>query len=269
MKKEQKQINKKSTIITVVGAIIVLAITFAISSAINNSNFKEITYDKYLELKASKTEQVVYISSAECSECSALNEKIEALAEDYDVVINYLNLNEISAAEKSELLASDATLDGYTEDKSVLIIVKGNDVTEMISASLTVDKIIGNFKEKGIVENTLIEVTLAQYLEIIKSDETSFMFVGSATCSWCTKFKPELAAVLKEYSSINAYYIDLSKLSTEDLTKLYATDSYFTDEEWGTPLSFLYKDGKRVAVLNGYVEQASLISFFKENEVIK
>ena len=40
------------------------------------------------------------------------------------------------------------------------------------------------------------------------------------------------------------------------------------EKEWGTPLNLLYKDGKRVKELNGYVDKDELVKFLKENKVI-
>ena len=93
------------------------------------------------------------------------------------------------------------------------------------------------------------------------------MFIGSASCGYCTMFKEEISKVQVLYD-VNFYYLDLYNVEQDDLKKLYNSDEYFTTEEWGTPLNFLYKDGKKVNVLSGYVESDNLIEFLKNNGVI-
>ena len=94
------------------------------------------------------------------------------------------------------------------------------------------------------------------------------MFIGRETCSWCTQFKDSIKTAMETENFI-IYYIDTDKLGEEGFKRLYATDEYLTKEEWGTPLTFIYKDGKRVGVIDGYKESADLIDVLKENKVLE
>ena len=93
------------------------------------------------------------------------------------------------------------------------------------------------------------------------------MFIGSNTCGFCTQFKESINETLKDYN-YNVYYLNIGNFSEENVTKLYETDSYFTENAWGTPLNFLYKDGERIDVLSGYVDANELTNFLQENKVI-
>lgn len=115
-------------------------------------------------------------------------------------------------------------------------------------------------------------ISLKQYKNVIREKGYHFMFIGSATCGHCTNFKESLKTVylkeLFEGNSYKAYYIDISTLTEDEVQELVKTDSYMSENEWGTPLNILYKSGKRVDVLSGYVEASELVNFLKENKVI-
>ena len=121
--------------------------------------------------------------------------------------------------------------------------------------------------EKGYIDRTYITVSLEDYKNIIKEDGYHFMFIGSEQCGYCTKFKTSVNKSLKD-NNYKVYYIDIASLSETEYNDLVATDSYMSEKEWGTPLNLLYKDGKRVAELNGYVSTDELVKFLKENKVI-
>ena len=95
------------------------------------------------------------------------------------------------------------------------------------------------------------------------------MFIGRETCSYCTQFKESINEAMQDYDFM-VYYIDTDTFSDDnEFNELIATDSYMSENEWGTPLNLLYKDGKRVDVLNGYVEASELIEFLKEHKVVE
>lgn len=120
--------------------------------------------------------------------------------------------------------------------------------------------------EEGIYKS-YITVTFDEYKEIIKSDGYNFMFIGSATCSYCDKFKESIKESLTEHNYA-IYYLDIAEFSEEQYNELVKTDKYMQEKEWGTPLNLLYKDGKRVKELKGYVDKDELVKFLKENKVI-
>ncbi len=94
------------------------------------------------------------------------------------------------------------------------------------------------------------------------------MFIGRETCGYCTKFKDSIKTAMKDYDFM-VYYIDTDTFSGQDeFNELVATDKYMSENQWGTPLNLLYKDGKRIDVLNGFVEAPELVKFLQTNKVI-
>lgn len=121
--------------------------------------------------------------------------------------------------------------------------------------------------KEGILEKSYITISLDEYKEIIKEKGYHFMFIGSEQCGYCTEFKNSIGEALKD-NDFNVYYLDISTLSENEYNELVKTDNYMSENEWGTPLNILYKDGKRVDVLNGYVSSDELVKFLKKNKVI-
>jgi len=134
----------------------------------------------------------------------------------------------------------------------------------------------GNKDERGnsfsqTLENTKLTAGINDldynYFEALvnASDEATVVYLGSATCSWCTKYTPNIESVAKE-NNINVIYIDLAKVNQTEYNNIVsATSGYFTG---GTPTTLILKDGKVVDSLGGYNEIENIESFFKENGII-
>jgi len=228
------------TILVIIGVIVVFALIFFLSEAIKPKYLKEITKEEYKEIIKNK-DVYVYIGGK---------------GDGYSEIANFAKEN----GAKVYYLKSDdkeGSLVEYKEGKEALVIKDFSDY-----------KYKRKLIKSGFVKNQLLEVTIPEYFEIIKEDEYNFMFLGSAECGYCSMFKPVLAEIAGDYD-VNLYYIDLYNADEKDLNTLYSSDEYFTTEEWGTPLNFLMKGGKRIAVLNGYNEYDSVVEFFKTNGVIK
>ena len=138
----------------------------------------------------------------------------------------------------------------------------------MSSSDFSKFSLTNEFINQNILDNTLVEVDIDNYLKLIKSKGNHIVFIGRETCSWCQKFKPNMKSAAKDYN-ITLYYIDTDKFIGEDWNKFKESEKYLTENEWGTPLTLLYKDGKLIDVLNGYVEETGIYEFLLKNGVIK
>lgn len=241
----------KNVIIAVIVIILVFLGTFLISKYCAKKPLEEINYKEYLELKDEKETKYILISSED------KKDEVESFAKNQDMTIYYLNIKDLNDDELKNI---------YGDDEVVNMLVDNNKKYTFIG-DFKEYKLTKDFMDKKIIDRDIITITADDYVNIIKEDKYNLMFIGSATCGYCTMFKPELKSILDEYD-VNIYYIDLSKASQNDLATLYATDSYLTTEEWGTPLTFLYKDGKRIDVINGYVPASEVLSVYKKHGVI-
>ena len=108
------------------------------------------------------------------------------------------------------------------------------------------------------------EVSLDEYLELIKSSEKNVILVARPTCTYCEAFAPILSEASKELN-IEVNYIDTDKFTNDDWTTFNNSLSYLSDEQWGTPLTLIVQNGEVVDVNSGYVELETIISFFTNN----
>ena len=107
-------------------------------------------------------------------------------------------------------------------------------------------------------------VSLQEYQELIKEDKNNIILIARPTCSYCELFTP----ILKEASEdlgLTVNYIDTDTFTNDDWTTFNSSLDYLSQNEWGTPLVLITKNGKVVADNSGYVELDVIKSFFKEN----
>ena len=228
--------------IAIVSVIVIGVFVFALLVT-GKQAVKSIDYDEFAEI--SNGDGFVYYGLKETK--TSLNE-IANLA---DIEIGILDSTEF----KSEKLKED-TFYQY-ENGKVVYKYTGDVTAHKFKESLMNEDILRTYKI----------VSLDEYKDIIKEKGYHFMFIGSEQCGYCTQFKGSVEESLKN-NDYKVYYIDISTLSEDEYNELVKTDEYMSQNEWGTPLNLLYKDGKRIAELNGYVSADELVEFLKENKVI-
>ena len=98
------------------------------------------------------------------------------------------------------------------------------------------------------------------------SKENTIVYLGSATCSWCNKFKPILEEIISE-NNLEVVYIDLSTVSNEEYKKI--TNTVGKNNFSGTPTTLIMNGNKVIDALQGYNEKEETVEFFKTNGFIK
>lgn len=230
-------------------AIAIVAV-FAISFFIKpKDNVYEIDYNEYKKI----IEKNAIVYYGENKDLEELNE----FADEKDLEIAILNPENLSKSEIKQLKLKEGNIYVYKKGKN----------TYKYNKKIEKSALITEFRKEGLIERTYMTIGINEYLDIIKKDGYHFMFIGSESCGYCKQFKESVNESLKKYD-YNVYYLDISSLSQEDYDKLYQTDSYFSENEWGTPLNFLYKYGKRIGEISGYVPASELISFLKDKKVV-
>ena len=200
-----KEILKKykNVFIFVIAIVLVFGLTFLISKYGMPKSFKEISYEKYLELKEEQNNDYVYIGEDD-KEISTL----EVFAKDNNMVIYHLDTSLLTKKQLEEVY-------GEEEERSILTSWQDEEVYSYEGSFAKYD-LTKDFMKNGFIDTDVIEISVDEYVEIIKNDSYNLMFIGSATCGYCTMFKPELKEVLEQYD-VNIYYLDLSKVSSEEI----------------------------------------------------
>ena len=229
--------------IAIVSVIVIGVFVFALLVT-GKQAVKSIDYDEFTEI--SNGDGFVYYGSEETKT------SLKEIANLADIEIGILDSTEF----KSEKLKEDTF---YKYENGKVVYKYTGDINSY--------KFKESLMEEELLEKSYLTISLDEYKDIIKEKGYHFMFIGSEQCGYCTQFKDSIKESLKD-NNYKVYYIDISTLSEDEYNELVKTDEYMSQNEWGTPLNLLYKDGKRIDELNGYVSSDELVEFLKENKVI-
>lgn len=244
--------TKTKLLVLSIAAVLVIAFVIILAFVMGSKQgVGDISYDDYNKL-IKKENTVIYYGK------DSKKNDVEGFSKKYDIDIAVLSPNDLS---KSEIKSINL------KDEHLYVFNKGKKVYDGDFASSKA-KVAKGLMEKKFIDKSYIEVTLDEYKDLVKSDGYNIMFIGRETCSWCSQFKESIKKALKD-NDFTIYYIDTDTLKGQsDYDELYATDSYLKEEEWGTPLTLIYKDGKRIDVINGYVDDSALVETLKKNKVL-
>ena len=114
---------------------------------------------------------------------------------------------------------------------------------------------------------TYEEVSLDTVLNMLDDKESFILFIGSSNCSHCATYEPKLNSVIKEYQ-VKVYFIDVSKLSDAENSKLNAKISYGD----ATPMTVFIENGEEKSTYNrirGDEDRDVIVSMFQKNGYIE
>lgn len=85
------------------------------------------------------------------------------------------------------------------------------------------------------------EINYADFKKELKNTEFTFIYIGSPTCSYCTKMRPYLKELYDEYK-IKIYYLNFARLTSLEVTELKESDIRLNS--MGTPTFIFVKNGQ-------------------------
>lgn len=169
---------------------------------------------------------------------------------------------------------------GLKKIKDLLYVVIGLLVVSLIIGVINTSNIVAlskddntNTEEETEVDpdydvSQFTEVDFAGLKSAIAQDGYVVVYMGVASCPNCVNFIPVLKQAQTDYK-YTTYYVDMDKITQEEVTYIYSLDDYF-DEEFGyTPLIAIFKDGKFVNGRTGYTEYASYAAFLEQSGLKK
>ena len=104
------------------------------------SNLTQIDIDKFVELLGSEETKIILAASLECPHCTAIKPKINEIAGDLKVEVNYLELSTLTEEEQNKFYGSNEFLYEGTSIPLVMA-VRNNEV---------VDSFVGNIEQSEI-----------------------------------------------------------------------------------------------------------------------
>lgn len=265
--------NETKRGVIILASIIILILMIPISMMFKNSTSAKIEIASVDELKkiyAEKKENIIYIGSATCSWCAKFAPVIDKVAKERKIEYYYFdiaNLNDTDMAALTKLLDQDqiGTPFTFVSNNSKIVKELGGYVEEdKFEAFLDKSLITEPIKKPDTgVEDPII----AELKEIYAKPENSVIYLGSATCSWCSKFTP----VMEKLSSDKAFkytYVDLNEYDRDTyirIIEIFGIDS----QKFGTPHTMVVNANKVIDTQPGYAEEAVTKAFLEKNQIGK
>jgi predicted bacteriocin transport accessory protein len=116
-------------------------------------------------------------------------------------------------------------------------------------------------------------ITLDEYLEKMKGEEKSIIYVARPGCSWCQKETPIVKRVAGDnnleifYLNTDSFYDSETKTYTEEGKRFMESADEYKDG-WGTPNTIIVQNGSIIDGVYGYVEANELKDLFIRNGFI-
>ena len=109
------------------------------------------------------------------------------------------------------------------------------------------------------------EITIDEYLSLIKENSKNVILIARPTCGYCEKFTPILKKA-SEDMNVKINYIDTDKLTQETWESFNASFDIFSGE-WGTPLVIITENSSIIAKNEGYTDLSTIKKLFKDNKL--
>lgn len=110
------------------------------------------------------------------------------------------------------------------------------------------------------------EISVDDFMEMYKENKTYFVYTGRSSCGYCVAFLPFLQQSVSEYD-YTLYYLDVDKLSNDDLTEIAELHDDFASTIGGTPMVYVIKNKDVVDINKGYTEYDTYASFLEDNGI--
>ncbi len=153
MKKETIDKLKNAAII-VLSLIIVFGLAYVVPELKNCNSCKkeektitDISMDEFREILNGEDASLIYIASPQCAHCMAQEPIMKRLVNEYDVVVNYLNVLAISDQEADEVysLYGDMQVEKYelsdVRTPTMLVVQQGK-VIDMHLGEMALDELV-------------------------------------------------------------------------------------------------------------------------------
>ena len=112
-------------------------------------------------------------------------------------------------------------------------------------------------------KNTLSEITLDDYLEIIENKETKVIYIDSND-DMSANYKKSLKKTLSDLDK-KVYYLDTTKFASKDAKVLkFMNASSKTKDGYTVPMIVYIKKGKIVDSTIGYIDDLTIKTFIKK-----
>lgn len=262
--------DEKKKIIVLLSLVAAIILFIIIGSALESKKSKGYLDEFYSNLNGTEN-KLVMIGRDNCSWCQLFKPTLDFMSEKYEFEYTYVNTNELTNNVFNKLL-KDINVDANSFGTPLTIVVKEGQVVDSLNGYTDEVDLLEFLKKYDFVDKdaklALNYIDYSGYKKILKSDKANILVVGQTSCTYCIKAKPILNKIADEYN-VTINYLNITNLSEEEINKFNESLDYLKENEWGTPLTLIIKDGKVIDSANGLLDNEGYIELFKNNSFIK
>lgn len=259
--------NESKKILIVVG-VVVFAVLGIFGFALAEGKASEELYNEFENAFNSDKNTLVYLGSSTCGYCQLLNPSLEDMKERYEFDYVYIDASEINSSYLNKILKE---LEISSLGTPYLAVVSNGKVVDTQNGYYDYDVTFEFLQENEIIDKDaellLNYIGYDEYEKLLNGNENSVVVVGQSTCGYCVQAKIILNKIAEE-KDVEINYLNISYLKEEEGEKFESSLDYFEDEQWGTPLMLIVKDGELVDIIEQLVTEDEYIEFLEENEVL-
>lgn len=152
-------------------------------------------------------------------------------------------------------------------------LLKGIGITLAVLAVIGLSYLTSNIYSSNSNSVDFIDITIDEYLEILKEEDKNIIYVASPTCSYCSMETPILKKIMSQYD-LKVYYLNTSEFydsSINDYTEdgyKFINSSEVYEQGYGTPNTIIVQNGEIIDGEYQYVEASTLKDLFVRNGYI-
>ncbi len=265
--------SKKALVLLGVAALIILAIPLIMWIDYEQSRKVVQEYESYY---AAGETNVVLLARPGCSYCTMFTPIIDAISEEFDVPYHYINTDDVSTDQLVSMLEK-AGIEAEDFGTPTTLIIKDGTVVAKQEGYADRESLFTFFQNNGLIASDVIlpdetpnltKLDYTGYEQLLASNQKAFLVIGQTGCIHCENALPVLNEIAEEYN-INIYYLNVTKLSSEERTKLQSSISFFKENtRWGTPLNLVIENGDNTNYESGFVDKDTTVAFLRSNGFI-
>lgn len=271
---KKKQINSENkrmyTIFGVLALIILLIIIGLVYRNVKSANIvKEVQ-----SLLNSAEVKAIYIMRDGCTYCELNESNINSIVKEYNFEYYNIDTNDLVEKDLNKII-STLKIDSTNFGTPYLVAVKDGEVISSLNGMKSYKVLFDFLKENKLIASDaklyLNYPTLSEYKKLIKSGEKEVFILATSTCKYCLAEHPVLIDIAKETGAkINYLYLDYMFNSQEEYDEFMSSLKWFEENtDWGTPTTLIVKNKEVRNYLSGYREKDEVISYYRENGIIK
>ena len=259
--------NESKKMLIILG-VVVFAILGIFGYALAESKSSEELYNQFEQAFNGNEKKLIYLGSSTCGYCQLLNPSLEDMKDRYEFDYVYIDANEISSSYLKKILNE---LELTSLGTPYLAVVANGEVVDSQNGYSDYDITFEFLQKNEIIDKDakllLNYIDYEQYEKLLNSKENQVVVVGQSTCAYCIQSKIILNKIAED-KDIDINYLNISYLTEEEGKEFESSLDYFSEEQWGTPLMLIVKNGKLVDIIEQLVTEDEYIEFLEENEVL-